>query len=714
MPMRTKCYTSKPISQVETSGSLVPPGVSQDVLAKHLGAHELRINRSQYGREERTEGQIRMIKEFSELKNSIIFSKPMPPSAIVPPGFHSFSPVRWSQIETKNAVARGEALTQDQTPQHQVPAIVKGAKRPSTARPPKGKYATIYPPPKAILRPQSAGRAMKDKISPAVTGSLVCARLPPATVEGIKTSILRIASAEEEHFEDGLGAFLTQARSINTARPCTGGYATYIDPIKPKWEHLEPWSINSVVSSMPLACQGRLVVSTDVVHILDKRQAGLKSRVMYHARIDKALVQDDVVQRNKLEVLTSDSKRQALNERAQLMQARQQDNAQRREDLVQASDEKTTARIQRHELSLQRKRALEAHLDRQDRQRHMLALMAFAFKTSRLFDKMRRWQKHYPKMKRQRWAVLVIEKHYQHHRSQQFSKKRSEALFLLAVVFAKAIRNWRERFKHKKAMIIVTYLREVGNFAKIQVAVKRFRSKIVRAQTYVRKSLAANHARYELLEMQWNKVDGERKAQFDQRRDDMLTAIQEKVDPKLKPKGSAQSSMEAKFRLIESYSGLKKLNECKDALAQKRRQYCEYFLPADMQSLQDISVVVKRRMLEMYVKKSRLRYNHEWEEYKDKIEVWKDMLSSQQSIKAGSLDLINSLGGGRGSQYLAKALDKFSLKLEKPKMPPPNLILPPQVMRQMIQKAVDHSHRITLGKSPRAVTIHNPAAKNKA
>ena len=37
-------------------------------------------------------------------------------------------------------------------------------------------------------------------------------------------------------------------------------------------------------------------------------------------------------------------------------------------------------------------------------------------------------------------------------------------------------------------------------------------------------------------------------------------------------------------------------------LEKKRRQYCEYFLPPELQSLQEISVVVKRRMIEMYVK----------------------------------------------------------------------------------------------------------------
>ena len=102
--------------------------------------------------------------------------------------------------------------------------------------------------------------------------------------------------------------------------------------------------------------------------------------------------------------------------------------------------------------------------------------------------------------------------------------------------------------------------------------------------------------------MQWNKIDGERRAQFEQRRNEMLSVIQQKVKPYVEPAGNAKAVQDAKLRLIESYAGIKKLNECRMELEKKRRQYCEYFLPPELKSLQEISVVVKRRMIEMYVK----------------------------------------------------------------------------------------------------------------
>ena len=82
----------------------------------------------------------------------------------------------------------------------------------------------------------------------------------------------------------------------------------------------------------------------------------------------------------------------------------------------------------------------------------------------------------------------------------------------------------------------------------------------------------------------------------------MISAIMQKVKPFIEPAANAKAAQEAKMRLIESYSGIKKLNECRLELEKKRRQYCEYFLPPEMKAIQEISTVVKRRMIEMYVK----------------------------------------------------------------------------------------------------------------
>lgn len=152
--------------------------------------------------------------------------------------------------------------------------------------------------------------------------------------------------------------------------------------------------------------------------------------------------------------------------------------------------------------------------------------------------------------------------------------------------------------------------------------------------------------------------------------------------------------------------------QCCVQLEARRRHYCEYFLPADMQSLQEISHVVKRRMLEMYVKKSRQRYTHQFEDYKKRLKTWEELRKSQESIKDSSLDLIKSLGEGHGSQYLAKALDKYAFKLERPEPPAPSIVLPPDVMRQVLEKALTHTFRITKGKvGPKGVSIGVTSAK---
>merc|ERR1712216_49207 len=57
-------------------------------------------------------------------------------------------------------------------------------------------------------------------------------------------------------------------------------------------------------------------------------------------------------------------------------------------------------------------------------------------------------------------------------------------------------------------------------------------------------------------------------------------------------------------------------------------------------------------MLEMYVKKSRQKYTHEWEEYKEKTKTWQNLRQNQQVFKNVALDLVQSFGGGQGSKYL--------------------------------------------------------------
>jgi hypothetical protein len=63
--LRNKRFTSRPISRVETAGSLVPPGVTLAVLAQHLGAYELGVNRCLHAEIVKTDAQVRPIKHLS-------------------------------------------------------------------------------------------------------------------------------------------------------------------------------------------------------------------------------------------------------------------------------------------------------------------------------------------------------------------------------------------------------------------------------------------------------------------------------------------------------------------------------------------------------------------------------------------------------------------------------------------------------------------------
>ena len=480
-----------------------------------MGEYELRVNRALHNRIEKTEAQTKMLTGFAELKEAIIFRKPLPSSASAP-GIRTMTPVKWQRIEPKTSVAIGElgheirmnaANAKTQTKQ-------LSGKRPTSARPARGKYARMCPPSKSQLRPQSATTRPKDNKQASVPLMLVRNAVPPATIKSVQTNIARIAAAEEDDYsldEEGLGTFLTQARPIDSCRPVASGQPAYLEPEKTRLEHLEPRRVNAVINSMPLCCDGRLVVSTDVRQVIEKRQAGLKRRVAVHIRKPTRAPEDDVVLHNRDNVQTNEHKLEMLHGRAELMNERLKINSERRERLQKQREQETLENVERHMLAVERRRQLEERLDREDLQRHLLACMMFAFKTSRLRHKIQRWHHHKPSMMRKRWAVLVVEKYYSAYKSHEFSKRRAEALFLLACVFSRCIRAWRERHRGKKAAIIVTYLKEVANFAMIQVAVKRFRIKIVRAQQYIRKSIANNHARYELLELQWNRVDGQRR-----------------------------------------------------------------------------------------------------------------------------------------------------------------------------------------------------------
>lgn len=76
--LRDKRYTSRPISKVETSGSLVPPGVHPKVLQEHLGESEMQIHRALNRDVVLSEEQMHSQIEIEKLKDAIVKRKPMP------------------------------------------------------------------------------------------------------------------------------------------------------------------------------------------------------------------------------------------------------------------------------------------------------------------------------------------------------------------------------------------------------------------------------------------------------------------------------------------------------------------------------------------------------------------------------------------------------------------------------------------------------------
>jgi hypothetical protein len=167
------------------------------------------------------------------------------------------------------------------------------------------------------------------------------------------------------------------------------GHKTYVEPVKPKWEHLDANRVDEVINAMPLMCDGRLVMSSDVKHLLQKRQHDLRGRVLQHTRKSKPLPASDLVQRNvdhvkvvadKIndqgstvrikastgnELVAADMnpykqrELNALHERAELMNGRREVAEQRRKLLEDSRKEETLERIRRKALAMERKVNLE-------------------------------------------------------------------------------------------------------------------------------------------------------------------------------------------------------------------------------------------------------------------------------------------------------------------------------------------------------------------
>lgn len=295
--------------------------------------------------------------------------------------------------------------------------------------------------------------------------------------------------------------------------------------------------------------------------------------------------------------------------------------------------------------------------------------------------------------RRKTWAVACIAKKFRERLLYKHKKRYRQAILALAMHFAAAIQRWRARARHKKAHIIITFLEEVRDSAKLQVALKRYRNKIVRCQKIARQYIQCNRARYLLLELQWDQVDESRIRNFVRNRAEQLHRVKQKLGPSMRLGGSKLEEMNSKMRMIAAIGGPKTLRQCQSDMEQARNKYLELFLSADMRDVPKISPIIKKKMLEMYVKKIRMQYTQEFILYRKRLDNWTAMQQTHHSLSLVASSMIHEVEGTKGETYLKNRL-KEVLDLDTPRPPTMNMVLKRETMQQIVLKAVEHTRRL--------------------
>jgi hypothetical protein len=434
--------------------------------------------------------------------------------------------------------------------------------------------------------------------------------------------------------------------------------------------------------------------------VILRREAGFFDRLHAHSAKRQAWdhhVASELVRRNTEAVSAAanpEMRRAALSARSEERDARAAEARVQRLNLDTAFRRAAEADLAWRLSATERKHTREAAA----RVREMQELLLIWLSMERAAAGMRlayqgevEWRRQVVKM---RTAARVIMARYKRYKRQRSSRREAEALVQLAFHLPGMIRRWRVRSMGRKAAIIVNYLREMSSFARLQLAVKQFRRRIVRAQRIVRAWLDCKRARSEILERQFDRTDAERNGDHDRRRAAMVRRIKEGLDRQLQVKGKAAAVARARLFALEAVGGRRAVEALRMEVGAARERLCARFMGLDMQHLPQISPLVRAKMLELYARKMRVRYQRELAAYRIKRAVWTELEASQAEIRAFARHYADSLGDRPSAEHLRAQIRAVVPDPEPPRRPPRYLVLPQDLMAQVIQKAVEHSLRL--------------------
>ena len=352
-----------------------------------------------------------------------------------------------------------------------------------------------------------------------------------------------------------------------------------------------------------------------------------------------------------------------------------------------------------------RRLAREAEARVRDTQAHLLTWLALERSAASLRSALVEEIERRRRLVQMRAAVRIITLHYRQYKRRRTSKREADALVRLALHLPRMLRHWRVRFLGRKASIIASYLREMSSFARLQLAVKQFRRRIVKAQRIAREWLSCKRARFEILELQFARADAERNREHEQRRAAQIRRIKDSLDRRLEVKGKAAAAARARAFALEAVGGRKAVDALRSEVEAARARLCSRFLGPDSQQLPQISPMVRGKMLQLYARKMRVRYLREYAAYRMKLAVWSELQASQTEIRAFARHYADSLGNRASAEHLRAQIRAVVPDPEPPRRPPRYLVLPRDLMAQVIQKAVEHSLRL----AERGATVGGPA-----
>lgn len=467
-------------------------------------------------------------------------------------------------------------------------------------------------------------------------------------------------------------------------------------PPDTRWTYLDPSVVSSTVDAFPFCCDGRLMVSKDLAPVIKKRERDLQIRVVSAYKAKHTPKAQHTISRNIQDSprRTPAKRRELISSISQVEETRGAEARARKaaitENFSVSTEQNIIARLGA------KARRLQDEKDRGETEmvQSLLIAMAMGSAAQHMHGVIQRWHSSAKERLKRVSACMILARHYMHYRSRKFAAARRQALWTLSLLMRDKVKHWREKRVNKKADMVRTYLREVGNFARLQLHVKQFRARICRMQSIIRAKLKCHHSRCYLLGLQWDKAEKQRHAHFNRLRETALDRIQESQKKGLEMRGRQKTFQEQKLRNIEYVGGRKKRSECELSLEASRTAFCERFLPPELQRLSPIQPSVRRKMIDFHVRKLRAQYQRSWAIFKRQLKAWREHAQTTDAVKAALTPSSEHLPPARKvPEPLYRVLTLLGDR--KPLLPRTCLFLPPEAMKQAIEKAVEFSARIS-------------------